>query len=92
VPFLTTDDLLGRALGNAAVHEIGHRIGNFEDNRIGGNFMSSIGQPVNVRTAETQRSYWAGKQSWDNDQERVLVDNLKNRELAGDFKTEFKAH
>jgi len=84
MPFLTTDDLLGRALGNAALHELGHKIGHLDDNRISGNPMSTLG-PLGVHTAETLRSYWAGKQSWDNDQERILVDNLKNRRLADDI-------
>jgi hypothetical protein len=83
-PFLITDELLGHALANTALHELGHRIANFDDNRDQGNFMSTVGPPKEERTLTTQREFWAGVQTWTQDQKRKLVENITAGRLAFD--------
>ncbi len=85
--FLVTDELLGHALANTTLHEVGHVIGNFPDNLQAGNFMSTQGAPKAQRTVETQRAYFAGKMSWTNTQAETLVANIKINKKA--FEDEF---
>ena len=82
--FLTTDELLGHALANTALHEIGHLVANFDDNRISGNFMSTLGPPKDKRTVKTQRAFWASKMSWTKKQEEALIKNIKLGKKAFD--------
>ena len=82
--FLTTDELLGHALANTALHELGHKIGNFDDNRNAGDFMSTLGPDRKDRDKGSMRAFFAGTMSWTTAQQRVLIDNIKAGRMAWD--------
>jgi hypothetical protein len=84
---ITTDELLGHALANTVLHEVGHLVSFFDDNKISGNFMSTIGPPRATRTLKTQREFFAGTMSWSEDQKKSLVKNIKAGKKA--FEDEF---
>jgi len=81
---LTTDEVLGHALANTGIHELGHYVGGFDDNRISGNFMSTLGAPRSSRTVQSMRAYFAGTMSWTPDQEKELVARIKSGNMAFD--------
>ena len=87
--FLTTDELLGHALANTALHELGHLFGGFQDNRDAGNFMSSVGPPKDERTAMTMRAFFGGTMKWTPEQESKLVENIRAGKKEGDFTIEY---
>jgi hypothetical protein len=88
---ISSNELLGHALANTVVHEIGHMIGGttgaFADNGSSANFMNSGGVPKDKRTADTQLAFFAGRLSWTADQKFILARNIKARRLA--FEDEF---
>jgi hypothetical protein len=81
--FLTSDWLLGKALGNSGLHEIGHLIGDFQDNRLAGHIMSSTGPAREARTIKSQQDFWAGRLIWSPEEKAVLIRNLKRRVFDG---------
>ena len=85
--FITTDELLGHALANTVLHEIGHLISYFDDNRVTGNFMSTVGPKRENRTLKTQREFFAGTMKWTAEQKKSLVANIKAGKKA--FEDEF---
>jgi hypothetical protein len=86
VPVLSDPELLGHALANTVLHEVGHHIGNFTDNRNAGNIMSTGGPPNTDRTLASVRAYFGGTLSWTGDQKGVLVRNLKAGKAEGGFR------
>ena len=81
--FLTTDSLIGRALANTAIHELGHWIADLEHVEDLNNFMSWRLLPVAQRTVETMRKDYAGKKIFTDEQEGKLVKQLKAGEWLG---------
>src|SRR5208283_2445755 len=53
--FLTNDVLLGRALANTAMHELGHFIADLDHSSDMQNYMMTMGIPRDKRTLSTQR-------------------------------------
>lgn len=88
--FLTNDVLLGRALANTAMHELGHFIADLDHTSDMQNYMMTLGLPKDKRTLRTQRETWAGHQSFNDAQKQKLVTQLKKREWLGDMKVEVK--
>lgn len=82
--FNTTDELLGHALANTVLHEIGHLVSYFDDNTVSGNFMSTLGPPRAERTLKTQRAYFSGTMSWTAEQKKSLIANIKADKKAFD--------
>jgi hypothetical protein len=83
--FLTTDVLLGRALANSAIHELGHFIADLDHASDAHNYMMTFGIPRANRTLRTQRQTWAGKQSFTPEQKHQLVTQLRARRWLGDL-------
>ncbi|MBZ5625242.1 MAG: hypothetical protein LAQ69_42055 [Acidobacteriia bacterium] len=81
---LTYTALLGRALANCAIHELGHFIADLYHTSQTQNYMQTWGPPVNKRTLRTQREFWGGHQSFNAEQRQRLVTQLKKREWSGD--------
>jgi hypothetical protein len=81
---LTASWLLGPALANTAMHELGHFIADLEHVKGSGNFMTIMGPDIDKRTMATQREFWAGKMVFSEDQKRKLVEQLKKKEWKGD--------
>lgn len=79
---IRTDAQLGRVLGFASVHELGHYIANLPDTRTPGNFMSTGGVPRAARTQENQQAFWTGSHSWTPAQAGSIVEYLSSGELA----------
>jgi hypothetical protein len=82
---LTTSWLLGPALANTAMHELGHFIADLEHVNGSGNFMTIIGPPVDTRTMAVQREFWAGKMVFSPDQQKKLIEQLKTKQWLGDL-------
>jgi hypothetical protein len=82
---LTTDRLLGRALGNTGVHELGHFISNEQHVTAATNYMSTSGPSTRQRTMESQRIFWVGPKSWTSEQTRRLVECLRTGDYLGDM-------
>lgn len=93
-PIITSSELLGHALANTVVHEVGHMIGgtsgHFADNSLNTNFMNSGGVPKDQRTAATQLGFFAGRLSWTREQADILAANIRQGHLA--FEEEFTVH
>lgn len=88
--FLTNDRLLGRALANSALHELGHFIGGFDHSSDSSNYMSTIGLPVSQRTMSTQRTFWAGAKQFSQGQKEELVRHLKTKQWVDPLQTEWR--
>src|ERR1700732_1830158 len=73
---LTTFWLLGPALANTALHELGHFIADLEDVSDMSNYMSTL-EPMEKRTLMSRRTAKAGKQTFTEDQKDRLVKQLK---------------
>jgi hypothetical protein len=86
--FLTTDPLLGRALANTALHELGHFIADLDHTAEIGNYMFTWGIPPAQRTLQSQRHAWAGQKTFTADQRAKIVRQLKAREWLGDMSVE----
>jgi hypothetical protein len=82
---LTASWLLGPALANTAIHELGHFIADLEHVNDPTNFMSTMGPPKEQRTLKSQRAFWAGKQEFTGEQKRRLVKQIKEENWLGDM-------
>jgi hypothetical protein len=85
---LSTDRLMGKALGNTAVHELGHYIALLEDVRIKdgpSNFMVSGDLQGNQRTLKGTRKFFAGHQSFSESQKEALVTQIRKGEWLGEL-------
>jgi len=84
--FLTTDLLLARALANTAIHELGHFIAFLdEEYQNVGNYMCTGNPPVKDRTLRKKREYYAGHQTFREDQKRQLIEQLRAGVWLGDL-------
>jgi len=83
--FITNDVLLGRALANSAIHELGHFIADLDHSPDMTNYMMTGGIPKDQRTLRSQRQTWAAHQSFNPEQRKKLMTQLKKREWLGDF-------
>lgn len=81
---LTTSWLLGPALANTAIHELGHFIASLDHVNGAGNFMTIFGPPDDKKTMATQREFWAGKMVFTDEQKQRLIEHLRKKEWAGD--------
>jgi hypothetical protein len=81
---LTTDRMFAQALANTTLHELGHFIADLEDNRIPGNFMSTLGPKNSERTLQTMRKYFGARLQWTKDQHTKLVGCLRSGTYLGD--------
>ncbi|MBV9783208.1 MAG: hypothetical protein JO264_05255 [Acidisphaera sp.] len=73
---LTAFWLLGPALGNTGIHELGHFIADLQHVNDPGNFMSTMGPALDQRTMATQREFWAGKKTFNDEQKKKLVKQI----------------
>jgi hypothetical protein len=76
--FLTASWLLGPALANTGIHELGHFIADLPHVDDAANFMNFFGPPVKERTLATQREFWAGKKIFTTDQRQRLVKQIRD--------------
>jgi hypothetical protein len=86
--FLTTDWLLGRALANTAMHELGHFIADLDHTSDLGNYMFTWGIPKAQRNLQTQRQAWAGVKTFTGDQRAKIIQQLKAKQWLGDMSVE----
>lgn len=82
---LTTSWLLGPALANTAIHELGHFIADLDHVNDSTNFMSTLGPPTEARTLKSLRAFFAGKQDFTSEQTRRLVEQIKAESWLGDM-------
>jgi hypothetical protein len=77
--FLNASWLLGPALANTGLHELGHFIANLEHTTDPTNIMSDgFSKPkLAERNIKTQREFWATPQTFSADQKKRLVARLK---------------
>src|SRR5271169_138804 len=87
---LTNDRLMGRALANTALHELGHFIGNFDHSSDPTNYMVTGQPPVAQRTISTQRVWWAGPQHFSPEQQEKIIQQLKLKEWLRDIQVNNK--
>jgi hypothetical protein len=80
---LTTDWLLGRALTNTIIHELGHAIANLGHTSDPTNYMFTWGLEMKQRTLKTQRRAFAGKETFDPDQRAAIVNQLRVKQWLG---------
>lgn len=88
--FLTNDWLLGRALANTAIHELGHFIANEDHSADSRNYMMTGSPPVAQRSVQSQREHWAGQKSFTSTQRTRLIAQIRAGEWLGDFTVEFR--
>jgi hypothetical protein len=88
--FLTHDWLLGRALANCALHELGHFIANLDHSADRSNYMVTGSIPVEERTIRSQRHDWAGQKSFTPAQRIQLVAQIRTGVWLGDFTVEYQ--
>jgi hypothetical protein len=86
--FLTTDWLLGRALANTALHELGHFIADLDHASDIHNYMFTIGIPKEQRNLRTQREAWAGVKIFTSEQRAKIIQQLKLEQWLGDMTIE----
>jgi hypothetical protein len=82
---LTASWLLGPAMANTAIHELGHFIADLEHVNDSMNFMSTMGPPKETRTLKSQREFWAGHPMFTTDQTKRLVKQIKEETWLGDM-------
>jgi hypothetical protein len=89
---LTYGSVLGRALANCALHELGHIIADFEDlKNMPTNYMFSGTEPDTFhRTRSSMRDFYAGHQTFNPDQKETIVRQIKLKEWLGE-KNEWNA-
>jgi len=83
--FLTNDWLLGRALANTALHELGHFTADLDHTDTPSNYMFTGGIPKDQRNLQSQRQTWAGKKTFTPDQRAKIVEQLKVKRWLGDM-------
>jgi hypothetical protein len=88
--FLTRDWLLGRALANTALHELGHFIGNLDHSADRSNYMVTGSMPTEQRTIGSQRDDWAGQKSFTPVERVRLVAQIRAGVWLGDFTVEYQ--
>jgi hypothetical protein len=74
---LTYDVLLGRALFNTAMHELGHIVAALPDISDPGNYMVSGDPPVPMRTRSGRREFSAGPKRFTEEQRRRMVEQIQ---------------
>lgn len=85
--FLAADRVLARALANTVLHELGHCVANLEDEPHNtGNYMLTLGPPANERSMQKKRNYYAGHQSFREDQKKKIIQQLRAGVWLGDLK------
>ena len=84
-PFLTADWLLGRALANTALHELGHFTADLDHTGTPDNYMFTGGIPKEQRNLRSQRQTRAGVKSFTPDQRAKIVKQLKLKQWLGDM-------
>ena len=84
---LTTSWLLGPALATTGLHELGHFIAQLDHLEDPTNIMNTgKSQPkVADRTLKTQRDFWAGSLTFNDDQKNKLIAQLKTGVWLGDM-------
>ena len=83
---------MGRAVGNAAVHELGHYIawlGDVDIENDPSNFMVSGDLQGKQRTLKATRKFFAGHQSFSEPQKEALVTQIRKGEWSGKFDVQF---
>ena len=88
---LTTDVLLGRALANTGLHELGHFIADLEHNKSIINYMYTGDLPVGQRNILTRRENFAGVQTFTEEQKQKIVAQIKDQKWLGDITIEERA-
>jgi hypothetical protein len=88
--FMSNDRRLGRALANAAIHELGHYIADLQDVFDASNYMITGDLPKDARTRSSQREFFAGHKSFTVNQRNQIVSQLRKREWLGDFNSEWR--
>jgi hypothetical protein len=81
-----------RAVGNTAVHELGHMIAKLEHTEDPNNFMYSVGSlganlPRERRTRAAMRRHWARRLSFTDDQAKRLVCAMQTGYFAGGMRS-----
>jgi len=77
--------LLGPALANTGIHELGHFIAKLDHVNDSLNFMSTMGPPKETRTLAVQREFWAGKKMFTDEQKKKLVKQIREEKWLGDM-------
>ncbi len=87
--FLNASWLLGPALANSGLHELGHFIADLEHTTNPTNIMSDgFSKPkLAERNIRTQREFWATPQTFNDDQKRRLAAQLKTGVWLGGMTT-----
>jgi hypothetical protein len=85
--FLNTSWLLGPALANTGLHELGHFIANLEHTRDSMNIMFDGAPPFPLadRNIKTQREFWGTPWTFNDDQKQRLVAQLKTGVWLGEM-------
>lgn len=83
--FLNKDWLLGRALANTALHELGHFIADLDHTTTANNYMFTGGIPKDQGNIRSQRETWAGAKTFTLDQRAKIVQQLKQQQWLGDM-------
>lgn len=82
--FQAADTDLARALGNTAVHELGHRLASLEHTSDAANFMFDDPGPGKATlTREQLRQRLAGKKTWDDQQRGALTEAIGTGYYSG---------
>ena len=74
---LTYDVLLGRALFNTAMHELGHIVAALEHVREPGNYMVTGNPPVWLRTRSGRREFFGGHKRFTVEQQERMVAQIR---------------
>jgi hypothetical protein len=81
--FLNAPWLLGSALANVAIHELGHCVAQLKHVSDDTNYMRTGGLPVEKRNMASSREYWAGKKMFSSDQKERLIAQFKEENWLG---------
>jgi hypothetical protein len=82
---LTPSWLLGPALANTGLHELGHFIANLDHEKDPSNFMITGQPPMEKRSMMSQRNWFAGKQTFTDDQKKKLIKQLEEEKWLGEM-------
>lgn len=83
--FLGAGYLLGRALANTAIHELGHFIALLDDLADSSNYMISGKAPPGDRNVRGKQRFFGGHKTFTADQREKLVKQIKAGEWLGDL-------